>query len=158
MRASHRVRLPGARTDRMMDSEARHPDKPGRLRVVDLRIGSERRQLHFGGGFACVIADPESRSAAARWIATTIVGPPPTASEGSPADAEPVWRLQSPLLPLRAPAVLDRDLLQTLWRSDCARRLEVISASRESIRLERIRIGGELERVRIQPPLSAAAA
>ena len=69
-----------------------------------------------------------------------------------------MWRLQSPLLPLRAPAVLDRDLLQTLWRSDCARRLEVIAASRESIERERARIRGELERVRIQPPLSAAAA
>jgi hypothetical protein len=54
--------------------------------------------------------------------------------------------------------VLDRELLRTLWRSDCARRLEVIAASRESIQLERTRINGELDRVRIQPPLSAAAA
>jgi hypothetical protein len=57
-----------------MDSEARHPDTP-RLRVVDLRIGSERRQLHFGGGFACVLTDTTSRGAAARWIAKSIVGP-----------------------------------------------------------------------------------
>ena len=142
-----------------MDSEARHPDIPGRLRVVDLRIGSERRQLHFGGGFACVLVAGDAR-AAARWIATTIVGPPPAVSDGLPvgADQEPVWRLQSPLLPLRAPAVLDRELLQTIWRSDCARRFEVIATSREAIQLERRRIHGALERARIQPPLSAAAA
>ncbi len=143
-----------------MDSEARHPDIPGRLRVVDLRIGSERRQLHFGGGFACVLAGTDARSAAARWIATTIVGPPPAVADGRPLDEdeEPVWRLQSPLLPLRAPAVLDRNLLQTIWRSDCARRLEVIATSREAIQLERSRMQGTLERARIQPPLSAAAA
>lgn len=144
-----------------MDSEARHPDTPGRLRVVDLRIGSERRQLHLGGGFACVVATTGARSAAARWIATTIVGPPPTGSGSkSPTEAAgeeaPAWRLQAPLLPLRAPAVLDRDVLQTLWRSDCARRLEVIAASRESLRSERERIAAALERLRIQPPLTAA--
>src|SRR5437867_4029384 len=64
--------LPGAGTDRTMDSEARHPDALERLRVFDLGIGSERR-LHLGGGFACVLAGTRERSAAARWIATTIV-------------------------------------------------------------------------------------
>jgi hypothetical protein len=140
-----------------MDSEARHPDTPGRLRVVDLRIGSERRQLHLGGGFACVVAAAGTRSAAARWIATTIVGPAPTGSGSkSPTETSPEWRLQAPLLPLRAPAVLDRDVLQTLWRSDCARRLEVLAASRESLRSEQERITAALERLRIQPPLTAA--
>jgi hypothetical protein len=142
-----------------MDSEARHPDTPGRLRIVDLRIGSERQQLHFGGGFACVLAGTDARSAAARWIATTIVGPPPaTFDDRIDPGEEPVWRLQAPLLPLRAPAVIDRALLQTIWRSDCARRLELIDASREAIQLDRSRISGALERVRVQPPLSAAAA
>ena len=141
-----------------MDSEARHPDTP-RLRVVDLRIGSERRQLHFGGGFACVLARTDARSAAARWIATSIVGPPPAGSEGSETDAEePVWRLQSPLLPLRAPAVLDRDLLQTLWRSDCERGLEGLAATRESLISEREGILAALERLQTQPPLTPAAA
>jgi hypothetical protein len=140
-----------------MDSEARHPDTPGRLRVVDLRIGSERRRLHLGGGFACVVAATGARSAAARWIASTIVGPAPTPSgSDSPSETAPEWRLQAPLLPLRAPAVLDRAVLQTLWRSDCARRLEVIAASRESLRSERERITAALERLRIQPPLTAA--
>ena len=144
-----------------MDSEARHPDTHGRLRVVDLRIGSERRQLHFGGGFACVIAAPDARSAAARWIASTIVGPPSTGSGSNrpteSADEEPSWRLQAPLLPLRVPAVVDRDLLQTLWRSDCGRRLEELATSRESLRSERVRLGAALDRLRIQPPLTARA-
>ncbi len=143
-----------------MDSEARHPDIPGRLRVVDLRIGSERRQLHFGGGFACVLADTDARTAAARWIAATIVGPAPSVSHGPP-DAEgeePVWHLQAPLLPLRVPAVLDRGLLHTIWRSDCACRLEAIAASHGSLQMERSRISGALEQTRVQSPLSAAAA
>jgi hypothetical protein len=141
-----------------MDSEARHPDTP-RLRVVDLRIGSDRRQLHFGGGFACVLTDTNSRSAAARWIAKSIVGPPPEGSEGSSTEIEePVWHLQSPLLPLRAPAVLDRDLLQSLWRADCERRLEALAASRESARSEQAEISAALDRLRIQPPLTPAAA
>lgn len=143
-----------------MDSEARHPDIPGRLRVVDLRIGSERRQLHFGGGFACVLATTDARAAAARWIAVTIVGPAPAVSH-DPSDAageEPLWSLQAPLLPLRVPAVLDRSLLHTIWRSDCARRLDVLAASRESLQMERSRISGALERTRVQAPLSAAAA
>jgi hypothetical protein len=143
-----------------MDSEARHPDTRGRLRVVDLRIGSQRRQLHFGGGFACVLADISARSAAARWIARTIVGPPPReGSEGSATETEePQWHLQSPLLPLLAPAVLDRDLLRTLWRADCERRLEVLAASRESTLSEREGISAALDRLRIQPPLTPAAA
>ena len=140
-----------------MDSEAaRHPDTPGRLRVVDLRIGGERRQLHFGGGFACVVTDTSARSAAARWIAKTIVEPAREGLEGSATD-EPVWRLQAPLLPLRVPAVLDRDLLQTLWRADCERRIEELTATRESVRSERKGIEAALERLRIQPPLTPAA-
>jgi hypothetical protein len=141
-----------------MDSEARHPDTP-RLRVVDLRIGSERQQLHFGGGFACVLTDTNSRGAAARWIAKSIVGPPPEGSEGPSTEIEePVWHLQSPLLPLRAPAVLDRDLLQSLWRADCERRLEALATSRESARSEQAEISAALDRLRIQPPLTPAAA
>ena len=69
-----------------------------------------------------------------------------------------MWRLQSPLLPLRAPAVLDRDLLQTLWRSDCERRLEMLAAARESALSEREGISAEVERLRTQPPLTPAAA
>jgi hypothetical protein len=142
-----------------MDSEARHPDTPSRLRVVDLRIGGERRQLHFGGGFACVVADAKARTAAARWIAKTIVGPPPEGSQVAEIEIEePVWRLQSPLLPLRAPAVLDRELLQTLWRSDCERRLEVLAGARESALSEQAEISAALDRLRIQPPLTPAAA
>jgi hypothetical protein len=69
-----------------------------------------------------------------------------------------VWHLQSPLLPLRAPAVLDRDLLQSLWRADCERRLEALAASRESARSEQAEISAALDRLRIQPPLTPAAA
>src|SRR5258708_38914016 len=114
--------IPGVEPERLMDSEARGTDIPGRLRVVDLRIGSERRQLHFGGGFACVLARTAARSAAARWIATSIVGPPPAGSEGSETDAEePVWRPPSPPLPFRAPPGGARALPPTPRPSGCPR-------------------------------------
>ena len=138
-----------------MDSEARHPDALGRLRVFDLGIGSERR-LHLGGGFACVLAGTRERSAAARWIATTIVGSRSTASDDAidiASEAMSMPRPQSPLLPLRAPAVLDFDVLRTLWRDDCARRRELMGATHASHRLELQRIDVALERVRaLQAP------
>lgn len=140
-----------------MDSEARHPDTPGRLRVVDLRIGSER-PLHLGGGFACVLAGAHARSAAARWIATTIAGPRPPGADGAmDIDDEMMSarRPHSPLLPLRAPAVLDLDVLRTLWRADCARRLELMAATQASHRSQRQRIDAELESVRVQAPPAA---
>ena len=86
--------------------ESQHPETPGRLRVVDLGIDSERR-LHLGGGFACVLTFAHARSDAARWIATTMVEPRPEDSGGE-IDGEP--------------SVLDRYRLHAFWVAECARR------------------------------------
>src|SRR5438309_4817294 len=109
--------------------EARHPETPGRLRVVDLGIDSEHR-LHLGGGFACVLTFSHSRRDAARAIATTIVEPRPVDSDGE-IDGEP--------------SVLDRDRLRALWVAACARRREAMEATKESHRWEQSRIDAELE-------------
>src|SRR2546428_13422573 len=64
-----------------MDSEARDPADT-RLRLVDLRVDGEHL-LHFGGGFSGVLAGNGNRSAAARAIACTIVGPRPAGASGA---------------------------------------------------------------------------
>jgi hypothetical protein len=141
-----------------MDSEARHPDAPGRLRVVDLPIGSDR-PLHLGGGFACVLAAAHARRAAARWIATTIAGPPPPGSGDATDIDDELMSMQqrhSPLLPLRAPAVLDLDVLRALWRADCSRRLELMAATQASHLSQRQRIDAALESAHDRPAPPAA--
>jgi hypothetical protein len=112
--------------------ESQHPETPGRLRVDDLGIDSERR-LHLGGGFACVLTFSHGRSDAARWIAKTIVEPRPGDS-GREIDGEP--------------SVLDSDRLHAFWVAVCARRREALAAAHESHRSEQQRIYAELERLR----------
>ena len=92
-----------------MDSEARNPADTTRLRLVDLRVDGEHL-LHFGGGFSVVLAGNGTRSAAARAIASTIVGPRPTGASGAidiAGSLVSVWSLPAPLLPLDAPMRLN---------------------------------------------------
>lgn len=88
-------------------------DLSTRLRLVEVQTPGGA--LPLGGGFACVLASPSARSAAARWIATTVVGPRPSGADGTIEIAGrfvSARSLPSPLLPPSAPSVLGQEALR----------------------------------------------
>src|SRR5437016_3209469 len=94
------------------------PDRTTRLRLVELR--TQGGTLRLGGGLAVVLADSNARSAAARWIASTVVGPRPPDADATIEIAGrfvSAHRLPSPLLPPSSPAVLGRGVLTAHWRA-----------------------------------------
>ena len=125
------------------------PDKSTRLRLVELR--TQGGTLRLGGGLASVLAEPEARSTAARWIASTVAGPRP---DDADATIEIAGRLvsarglPSPLLPPSAPAVLGREVLTAHWRTASRRRHDELAAQHASLRLSSHRTDAALDRAR----------
>lgn len=135
-----------------MDSEARNPADTTRLRLVDLRIDGEHL-LHFGGGFSVVLAGNGTRSAAARAIASTIVGPRPSGASGAidiAGSLVSVWSLPTPLLPLDAPIVIDPELVRSLWASTTTRRRGQLAGEHAACRLDSNRIEAELQQLGVR--------
>src|SRR5204863_1613022 len=67
-------RFPPGR-DRNMEPTTRHEDDADRLRLVDVRLVAGQGRVDLSGGLAGVLTDSGERSAAARWIASTVTGP-----------------------------------------------------------------------------------
>src|SRR5438552_1768733 len=95
------------------------PDSSGRMGFVDVRFGAGKSSLDFSGGLAAVLTESSERSAAARRIATTVMGPRATEADesvdvaGRPASTRA--RLSN-LSPPSGPAVLGRDDLLRHWQ------------------------------------------
>lgn len=104
------------------------PDDSTRLRLVEVRAGAGA--LHVGGGFAAVLTAPAARSAVARRIATTVVGPRPADLDGTVEIAGRLVSarsLPSPLLPPSAPSLVGRETIRVHWSRACARRLAALA-------------------------------
>jgi len=103
------------------------PDDSTRLRLVEVRAAGG--VLHVGGGFAAVLTAPAARSAVARRIATTVVGPRPADLDGTVEIAGRLVSarsLPSPLLPPSAPSLVGRELIRSHWSRACTRRLAAL--------------------------------
>ncbi len=136
-----------------MEPDSRQPG--ARLRLIDVRVSSDRANLHLGGRLAGVLTEPPSRREAARLIAATIVGPRPDEADGSiEVDGQlvSVRTLPSPMLAPGAPALVDRSVLADRVQAWCARRRDELAIEHASLRLERHRIEAALERARDRPP------
>lgn len=130
-----------------------------RLRLVEVQTPGGA--LPLGGGFACVLASPSARSAAARWIATTVVGPRPSGADGTIEIAGrfvSARSLPSPLLPPSAPSVLGQEALRAQWRLVWAQRRDELAAAHASRRLARHRAEAAYERARARLPVPAPVA
>jgi len=134
-------------------------DLSTRLRLVEVQTPGGA--LPLGGGFACVLASPSARSAAARWIATTVVGPRPSGADGTIEIAGrfvSARSLPSPLLPPSAPSVLGQEALRAQWRLVWAQRRDELAAAHASRRLARHRSEAAYERARARLPAPAPIA
>lgn len=103
------------------------PDDSTRLRLVEVRAAGGA--LHVGGGFAAVLTAPAARSAVARRIATSVVGPRPADLDGTVEIAGRLVSarsLPSPLLPPSAPSLVGRETIRSHWSRACARRLAAL--------------------------------
>jgi len=143
-----------------MDSEARNPAQTARLRLVDLRVDGEH-VLHFGGGFSGVLAGNGTRSAAARAIACTIVGPRPAGASGAidvAGSLVSVWSLPTPLLPHDAPVVIDPDLVRSLWTATTTRARGRLAAEHGVCRLEVHRLEAQLAELGVTAAAAAEPA
>ena len=97
-----------------MEPDARQANPAARVRLIDLRVGSDRPSLHFGARLSAILTEPGSRRAAAHTIAATVAGPRPDDADGSvevDGAVVSVRTLPSPLLPPGAPILVDREVL-----------------------------------------------
>ena len=137
-----------------MEPDARQANPAARVRLIDLRVGSDRPSLHFGARLSAILTEPGSRRAAAHAIAVTVAGPRPDDADGSvevDGAVVSVRTLPSPLLPLGAPILVDRAVLVAQWQAWCARRRDELAIAHASGRLDRHRIEASLEQARARP-------
>ena len=122
------------------------PDTSTRLRLVEVRTPGGN--LRLGGGLASILAAPAARSAAARWIATSVAGPRPEGADGTIEIAGrfvSVRSLPSPLLAPSAPCVIGREMLRAHWQAAWTARRDALAATHASRRLARHRAEAALE-------------
>jgi hypothetical protein len=137
-----------------MEPDARQANPAARVRLIDLRVGSDRPSLHFGARLSAILTEPGSRRAAAHAIAATVAGPRPDDADGSvevDGAVVSVRTLPSPLLPPGAPILVDREVLIAQWQAWCARRRDELAIAHASGRLDRHRIEVSLEQARARP-------
>src|SRR5262249_55026094 len=103
-----------------MHTDAGQANPAARIRLIDLRIGPDRPNVHFAGRLAAILTEPGSRCDAALAIAATVAGPRPDDADGSvevDGAVVSVRTLPSPLLVPDAPILVDRSELAAQWRA-----------------------------------------
>lgn len=145
----------GTGRDRHMEPDSPQANPTGKLRLIDLRAGADRPNVHFAKRLGAILTEPGSRTAAARAIALTVAGPRPDDADGSVevgGDIVSVRTLPSPLVPAGAPVLVDEAVFDARWQAWCARRCDELAIAHASGRLERHRIDAALEQAQARPP------